>query len=748
MKITFLLDNAYGIGGTIRSTVNLSRALADRHTVEVVSLRQSRDEPALPFDPRITLRSLIDQRRDSPAWDGRDPLFHQPSERFAEGPDHLERRISTRLGDVRMAAYLRETDADVVIATRPKLNDYLAAYGSSRYLRIGQEHLIRQTHREHTRVHQDAAIPYLDAFVTVSYADAADYRTALPEATAAGTVIDCIPNSVPAPDVEPSDGRSRLIVAAGRLIRVKRYDRLLKAFALVSERHPDWRLRLYGRGRLHPSLRETIDRLALYDRAFLMGAHAPIETEWAKGAIAAVSSNAEAFGMTLVEAMHCGVPVVSTDCPHGPGEIITNGREGLLAPMGKEAYSVRALADAMLHLIENPGLRQRMGQAALARSRRYAPERIAVEYEELIEKLHAHKAPAPVHPAQRTTQPAQPPASRRPVTFHRLAAPAARAVQRRLHTLRSGDTRARSSPHARVRVTEDGSVDVRLRLDRLPPGAFALLLQARREDSAAPVRIRLPSRREAVDGWLTVRLDRATLQLPEARLDAYVEHTGRGLRRRKRICAELIETARLLSRPTPLDGDGALAPWVPYTTSDGHLVVRAWRRAGHAEITSIELGQRTFIVRAQLHGTAVRAADTEAAVVAVPRTDRKRGFEVPARRTLESAVVELPYDVLGAFSTGGPGRSGGSGAPEEVWDLWLRPGGPKTPRVRLGRLHGDLADRKRTDVVPMVRLGENGTGLQLFFTLANNLAVELKPMPRKSADSGNAPAREPSSASA
>ena len=271
----------------------------------------------------------------------------------------MERGVATHLGDVRVEEYLRNTDADVVIATRPKINDYLAAYGTDRYLRIGQEHLTHAMHSDHVRTHQDAAIPLLDAFVTVSYADAANYRAAITgsgTATADGdALITCIPNAVPAVDVEPSDGDSKLIVAAGRLIKVKRYDRLISAFALVSERHPDWRLRLYGRGRQQAALRAKIDELGLYDRAFLMGAHAPIEAEWAKGAIAAVSSDAESFGMTLVEAMHCGVPVVSTDCPYGPGEIISNGQDGLLSPLGPtEKASVRAYADALIQLIEQP----------------------------------------------------------------------------------------------------------------------------------------------------------------------------------------------------------------------------------------------------------------------------------------------------------------------------------------------------------------------------------------------------------
>ncbi|MGW8381138.1 glycosyltransferase [Streptomyces sp. ODS28] len=728
MKIAFLLDNAYGIGGTIRSVVNLSGALAGRHTVEVVSLRRHVARPALPFDPRVTLTPLIDLRPDSPAYDGDDPLLHRPSERFAEGGDHFRRSIATRLGDVRVRGWLRATDADVVIATRPKLNDYLAAYGDDRYLRIGQEHLTHAMHSAHTRSHQDTAVAGLDAFVTVSYADAADYRAAVPGSSdrpaARGVTVVCVPNAVPAPGVEPSDGESRLIVAAGRLIKVKRYDRLLRAFALVAEKHPDWTLRLYGRGKREGALRELIDRLGLSDRAFLMGAHSPLDPEWAKGAVAAVSSDAESFGMTLVEAMHCGVPVVSTDCPYGPGEIITNGRDGLLTPLaGQESTTVRAYADALLQLIENPEQRRAMGAAALEKAQRYAPERIAAEYEQLIEGLSAARSirrrNAAEHPPPASPLPARaaPPPLR--ARLRRALAPYARPILRVLRGKRPSDGRPLPAQHARVRSCADGSLTVLLDAAGLPRGELSLLLRARNRPEAEPVRIPV-DRSRTRDGMTEVRVERGAHRLlPEARWDTYVERAADG--RRRRVRAELVETARLLTSPAPYDPeDGALAPWVPYTTVDGFLAVRAWHRPSHAEVTGIALERRGYRVRARLYGEA--GAGEEPLVVGVPRGEKGHGFELPVRILAgpdsgSGPVIEceIPYELPAALDSGG-GKA--------TWDLWLRPS-PEAPAIRLSRLLDDQHDRRATDVTPQVPLGDTGLGVRLAFSAANDLALRL-----------------------
>ncbi|MER5882184.1 glycosyltransferase family 4 protein, partial [Streptomyces sp. NPDC001910] len=121
MKIAFLINNAYGIGGTIRATANLAGAFTDRHEVEVVSVHRVQDQPAIPLHPQVTLTSLIDMREDSPTYEGNDPLTEQPCTMFPDtgAAANSARLPYSALQDDRIGTWLRTTDADIVIATRP-----------------------------------------------------------------------------------------------------------------------------------------------------------------------------------------------------------------------------------------------------------------------------------------------------------------------------------------------------------------------------------------------------------------------------------------------------------------------------------------------------------------------------------------------------------------------------------------------------------------------------------------------------
>ncbi|MGW1895173.1 glycosyltransferase family 4 protein [Streptomyces sp. NPDC002004] len=386
MHISFLIHNAYGIGGTIRTTYNLANTLAEQHDVEVVSVFRHRDEPVFSVDPRVRLHHLVDIRKDTPGYEGEVPEYGRPARTFPQAEGRYAQY--NELTDRRIADHLATVEADVVVGTRPGLNVHIARQTRRGPVRVGQEHLTLDSHSNALRRQLCRVYPRLDALTTTTEADAGDYRRRM---RLPGVRVQAVPNPVPAPGIEPADGTGKWVVAAGRLAPVKRYDLLIKAFDTVRTERPDWRLRIYGGGKQKDKLRTLIDRLGLYNHVYLMGPAHPIEPEWAKGSIAAVTSSLESFGMTIVEAMRCGLPVVSTDCPHGPGEIIDNGVDGRLVKAG----DVDAIAGGLLELINDDDLRRTMAAAALEDSRRFDPARIAERYETLFSGLAGRSGRTP-----------------------------------------------------------------------------------------------------------------------------------------------------------------------------------------------------------------------------------------------------------------------------------------------------------------------------------------------------------------
>ncbi|MFH8789740.1 glycosyltransferase family 4 protein [Streptomyces roseoverticillatus] len=713
MKIAFLIHNAYGIGGTIRATGNLASALAARHDVELVSVYRSADAPKLPAGRRVRLTSLIDIRKDAPGSETDNELQQQPSALLPARERDV--KAFTRLADLRVAQYLEATDADVVVATRPGLLVHLTRLATERtYVRIGQEHLIYDGHHPEVRAAQDAAIPLLDALTTVSEADAATHRAKLPEAR---THIAALPNGVSAAAVEPSEGSAKLVVAAGRLIPVKRYGLLVDAFAEVVAERPDWRLRIYGRGPERTALRERIDALGLGENIALMGPHSPIETEWAKGSIAAVTSDFESFGMTIVEAMHCGVPVVATDCPQGPREIIEDGVDGLLVRPGDAG----AIAEGLLKLIDDEELRRSMGRAARASAQRYAPAQIAERFEQIVREVRPELLPERVDKAAAPTPAPASAALRR--TAARLVRPLRRKATKALRPARPAAVPEEPAPlkplrpRASARATADGGLAVRLPRAGVTGERLTLTARLRGTDGTGEgERIELPLTRPATGkGALTAVLDRAATPLAEGRWDFFAERADDG--KRARVAADLVEQARLLTLPLGLDADGHVTAWVPYVTAAGSLTLRTWRRPAHAELDAITVGEASLTVTATVHGTAAPLTPASRLVLVSPE-DSSYDVDVPLTalgpRQLRCTV---PYDLLFARR----------GTAHDVWRIALRPA-PAEPHVPIGRLTGDGVDRKRTDVHPARTLGHPVRGtvaVRPVFDPENDLTLDV-----------------------
>ncbi|MEE4546197.1 glycosyltransferase [Streptomyces sp. V4-01] len=376
MRIAFLINNAYGLGGTIRTTCTLAGQLAAEHDVQVVSVFRDRDEPDFAYDPRVRLHPLADLRAHSADNVRDDPRRRVPSAVFPPG-DRRHGEYSA-LTDELIGRWLADPGADVLVGTRPGLNVHLARQAPRGVVRVAQEHLTLDTHSTRLVLALRRAYPGLDAVTTTTEGDAAVYRRRLP-----GLRVTAVPNGVPAPAAPPSDRTAPVVVAAGRLAEAKRYDDLIRAFAVVRAARPDWSLRLYGGGPQRAALAALVAELGLDEHVTLAGPVTPLEPELARASLLAATSTMESFGMTLVEAMRAGLPVVATDCPLGPREIVQDGVNGLLVP----PRDVAAIAAALLSLIEDDERRAAMGRAALESSTAYDPARIAARHVRLFQAL-------------------------------------------------------------------------------------------------------------------------------------------------------------------------------------------------------------------------------------------------------------------------------------------------------------------------------------------------------------------------
>ncbi len=181
--------------------------------------------------------------------------------------------------------------------------------------------------------------------------------------------------------------REKVVVHSGRLVDFKNQCMLIRAFALVHQKHPDYVLKIYGPDSYDGTkqkLEAQISRLEAQTYVRLMGSSGTLEKEMRCAAVAAYSSDYEGMPNVILEAMALGLPVVSTDCPPGgPRMIITPEVNGLLVPVGDE----QALAAAINRLIENPDFADRLGRSAAQIGQSASAEIIYDKWRSYIEDI-------------------------------------------------------------------------------------------------------------------------------------------------------------------------------------------------------------------------------------------------------------------------------------------------------------------------------------------------------------------------
>jgi glycosyltransferase involved in cell wall biosynthesis len=195
--------------------------------------------------------------------------------------------------------------------------------------------------------------------------------------------VEVIPDPLPFQVDAKSDLHAKRIITIGRYAYQKGYDMLLRAWAEIEKKYPDWQLAIYGMGD-QDSLRNQMRELGIdADRCLLNGPVNDVIKEYQNSSVFVLPSRFEGFGLVVIEAMSCGVPVVAFNCPMGPDEIISDGEDGFLVPVG----DIRALAEKLQTLMQNQELRMKFSETAYRNSGRYRIDKISNQWIQLFTQL-------------------------------------------------------------------------------------------------------------------------------------------------------------------------------------------------------------------------------------------------------------------------------------------------------------------------------------------------------------------------
>jgi glycosyltransferase involved in cell wall biosynthesis len=380
-RLTILTVSGWGKGGTTRAMLNLAGYMKDKHPVEIIGLWRTREEPFFEHPEGVPVYAMDDLRPGHKAR-GLKGLVNRIPSVLIHPADRWATSFSL-LTDIRLVRKLRRRTG-ILVTTRPALNLVAGLLDPPGLVMIGQEQMHLGSHPPELKQAMPGLYKNLDAFAVLTDGAKADYDKHLK-----GKVrLVRIPNSARELG-EPADLDAKRVLAAGRLTRQKGFDWLIPAWAQVESKHPDWKLKICGEGNWRERLEEQIAEHGLKNIE-MPGSCPDMEVQMSTHSIFALSSRFEGFPLILCEAMSKGMAPVAFDCPTGPSEMIRDGENGLIVPLG----DVDAFAAALNRMIEDDELRRRCGPAALETGKGFKMDAIGPMWDELFRELLDGSAPA------------------------------------------------------------------------------------------------------------------------------------------------------------------------------------------------------------------------------------------------------------------------------------------------------------------------------------------------------------------
>lgn len=176
---------------------------------------------------------------------------------------------------------------------------------------------------------------------------------------------------------------NKKVIAVGSHNYNKGYDLLLEIWAEVSKKYPEWILEIYGNDDENKTYQHLASELNISDSVIFHKPVIDIMSKYLDASIMVLPSRSEGFGMVLIEAMSCGLPCVSFDCPIGPRDILTNNEDGFLIEDGNS----QLFFEKVINLIENKNLRIQLGAQGRENVKRYKLDTVLAKWDTLFKTL-------------------------------------------------------------------------------------------------------------------------------------------------------------------------------------------------------------------------------------------------------------------------------------------------------------------------------------------------------------------------
>lgn len=375
-RIAYCTPSLYIAGGVERVLTTKANYLADvlGHEIFIILTDGKGKAPYYPLSPKVKVIHLDINFEE---------LWHLSFLRKI--PVYLRKQ---RIFRKRLAQTLMEIKPDITVSLlRREINFITSIKDGSR--KVGEIHINRDNYRNFKTTDNNlfkrmfaylwdkqlvGKLKKLNAFVVLTEDDRRKWVEL--------SQVQVIPNPLPFYPETASNCLAHQAIAVGRYSHEKGFDRLAEAWKIVSDRHPDWTLHIYGGGD-STALADEVRRMGMEKSLILHGPTDNIVEKYTESSLFLLSSRFEGFGMVIAEAMACGVPAVSFDCPYGPRNIIRHNEDGLLVPDG----DIQGLADKICYLMEHEEVRKSMGEKARKNIMRLKEENIMAQWEKLFDEV-------------------------------------------------------------------------------------------------------------------------------------------------------------------------------------------------------------------------------------------------------------------------------------------------------------------------------------------------------------------------